>query len=148
MNQSKTQNAISFVVGLLVGAAVTMLAGTISVEPYDPLGHPDIRVTRPNRDSTITSPFVVEGEARGTWYFEADFPVTLIDEQGNTLVRHYATAQDEWMTTDFVPFKSELVFSVNRQTRGFLILAKDDPSDLPGNDASIRIPVIIAPTAN
>lgn len=105
---------------------------------------PRIRVTFPTAGATITSPLVVKGEARGTWYFEASFPVKLVDEQGNTIVQTYAQAQGEWMTENFVPFESTVTFATATSAtsgKGMLVLERDNPSGLPENDASVRIPV-------
>jgi hypothetical protein len=74
------------------------------------------------------------------WYFEAVFPVKLVDDQGNMLVETHADAQGDWMTEDFVPFKATLTFTTTAE-RGKLILQKDNPSGMPENDASIEVPV-------
>lgn len=90
---------------------------------------------------TVTSPLIVTGEAR-LWYFEGSFPVRLVNQQGQTLVDSYASADGEWMTEDWVPFTAELVFSPPLSgTTGKLILMKDNPSGLPENDDQVEIPV-------
>lgn len=89
----------------------------------------------------VESPLKITGEMRGPWFFEASFPVKLVDANGNLIVQHYAQAQSEWMTTDFVPFESELEFSYPRTETGFLVLEKDNPSGLPENAEAIEIPV-------
>lgn len=91
----------------------------------------------------ITSPLVVEGEARGTWFFEASFPIKITDEQGNALGISYAQAQSEWMTEDFVPFKGEITYVSKIDGNGFLVLEKDNPSGLPENADAIKIPVVL-----
>ncbi len=106
-------------------------------EPQDNL----IRLTTPKPGDTVRSPLIIEGEARGNWYFEASFPVTLLDANGNVLVQHYAMAQDEWMTTEFVPFRTELTFSAPAGEEGVLVLEKDNPSGLPEHADERRIPV-------
>ena len=103
-----------------------------------------IRVISPKEGDTVASPLLIKGEARGAWYFEASFPVRLIDSEGETLAVYYAQAQGEWMTEDFVPFFSELIFETPKTETGTLILEKDNPSGLPENDASIEIPVKFA----
>jgi hypothetical protein len=100
-----------------------------------------IKVSKPLPDQIIQSPFMVEGEARGTWFFEASFPVKLLDANGNVIASHFAQAQGDWMTEDFVPFKSQLEFENPDTDTGVLILEKDNPSGLPENDAKIEIPV-------
>lgn len=100
-----------------------------------------IIVNSPQRLATVTSPLTIRGEARGTWYFEGDFPVRIEDANGNVLGQHYATAQGEWMTEGFVPFESELSFMAPRTDTGTLILEKDNPSGLPEHADELRIPV-------
>lgn len=100
-----------------------------------------IRVTSPLPNTSVRSPLTITGEARGNWYFEASFPVRIEDANGNVLGQHYAEAQGEWMTTNFVPFRSTLTFSAPTTATGFLVLEKDNPSGLPENAAEIRVPV-------
>lgn len=100
-----------------------------------------IRVTTPQKNDYVTSPVLVEGEARGTWYFEASFPVKLIDSQSRLLGQAPAQAQGEWMTKDFVPFSLSLEFATPTTETGMLILEKDNPSGLPQYDSEFRIPV-------
>lgn len=101
-----------------------------------------IKVTKPLPNQLVESPLTIEGEARGTWFFEATFPVKLMDADGGLVAIHFAQAQGEWMTEDFVLFKAELIFEKPSTDTGILILEKDNPSGLPENDASIEIPVI------
>ncbi|PIR88802.1 MAG: hypothetical protein COU09_00280 [Candidatus Harrisonbacteria bacterium CG10_big_fil_rev_8_21_14_0_10_44_23] len=100
-----------------------------------------IRVFEPIQNAVISSPLIITGEARGNWYFEASFPVRVEDANGNVLGQHYATAQGEWMTEDFVPFKTELSFDSSQTQTGVLILEKDNPSGLSENADELRIPI-------
>ncbi len=100
-----------------------------------------IRVVEPTANQVVSSPLTITGEARGMWYFEGDFPVRIEDANGNELGRHYATAQDEWMTQEYVSFTSELVFSTPTTESGVLILEKDNPSGLPEHADQVEIPV-------
>lgn len=100
-----------------------------------------IHVSTPRPGDVITSPLVVEGEARGQWYFEASFPVKIVDGNGKVLGSTPAQAQGEWMTKEFVPFKAELSFVTSTTETGELILEKDNPSGLPENADEIRIPI-------
>jgi len=101
-----------------------------------------IVVVSPQPGDTLTENVVVEGEARGTWFFEASFPVELRDGDGNVLAQVPAQAIGEWMTEDFVPFKAEFTVDFNGATNGVLVLKKDNPSGLPENDAQIEVPVL------
>ena len=102
-----------------------------------------IKIANPRPNTTISSPLTITGEARGTWFFEASFPVRLVDNQGAEIATGIATAQGEWMTEDFVPFSATLTFST-AATIGTLILERDNPSGLPENADELRVPVKIS----
>ncbi len=102
----------------------------------------DIFLSSPLPNTTVTSPLIVEGEARGTWYFEASFPVRLFDGNGNEIAVAPAQAQGDWMTEDFVPYSVQLTFTQPSTSTGTLVLQKDNPSGLPENDESLIIPVL------
>ena len=103
--------------------------------------HSLIRVATPQPGAMIRSPLEVRGEARGPWYFEGDFPLILQDDQGHVLARGFASAQGKWMTTGFVPFTGTLEFNAPADTRGRLILQKDNPSGRRELDDAVVIPV-------
>lgn len=100
-----------------------------------------VKVTSPKPNDAITSPVTVEGVARGNWYFEASFPVSILDANGRELSRTAVQAQGEWMTTEFVPFASTINFSTPTTQTGFVVFEKDNPSGLPENAAEYRVPV-------
>ncbi len=101
-----------------------------------------IQITTPKADQVIESPLVIKGKARGSWYFEASFPVKLLDNQGKILAQGIAQAQSDWMTENFVPFVATLTFTKPTSTAGTLILQKDNPSGLPEHDVQISIPLL------
>lgn len=100
-----------------------------------------IRASFPKSNSTITSPVLVEGEARGFWFFEADFPVKVIDSAGNELGVGIAHALSDWMSEDFVPFQATVRFTTPGTKEGFVVLEKDNPSGLPEYADELRVPV-------
>jgi hypothetical protein len=100
-----------------------------------------IKVYSPEINAAIGSPLTIKGEARGNWYFEASFPVHLFDANGKELAVAPATAQGEWMTTNFVPFELTLTFDKPSTATGNLVLEKDNASGLAERDDSISIPV-------
>jgi len=94
--------------------------------------------------------FSVIGQARGYWFFEASFPVQLLDKDDNVLATGIAQAQPDsetgeinWMTENFVPFKADLKAPASYIGPATLILHKDNPSGLPEHDASISFPITI-----
>lgn len=104
-----------------------------------------IRINTPRPNSIINSPLIIKGEARGVWFFEASFPVVLIDWDGKVIAQGIAQAKGEWMTTEFVPFEAKLIFTLDKNTysnKGTLILKKDNPSGLPEHDDLLEIPVV------
>jgi hypothetical protein len=119
-------------------------AEEIAVKPTYINASPDnIVVDLPFPGAVTGKTFSVTGKARGTWYFEASFPIEVKDKDGKTIAQLPAQAQGEWMTTEFVPFN--VVVSVPQTYIGpaTLILHKDNPSGLPQNDASISFPITI-----
>ncbi|KKS28649.1 MAG: hypothetical protein UU89_C0031G0008 [Parcubacteria group bacterium GW2011_GWC2_42_11] len=118
-----------------------------------PLAYKDVIVVRNLNAGGITSPLIIEGEARGTWYFEASFPVVLTNWDGLIIAEGHAEAQSDWMTEEYVPFKATLTFTPPYKTgdqdfmkNGSLILKKDNPSGLPEHDDAFEIPITFAPT--
>ena len=107
-----------------------------------------IRVTMPKPNDHIGSPLTITGEARGTWFFEASFPIILTNWDGLIIAEGHATAQSEWMTEDFVPFVATLSFTNPYQPgdpdfmqRGSLILKRDNPTGLPEHDDALEFPI-------
>ena len=89
----------------------------------------------------ISSPLVITGEARGFWFFEASFPIKLLDSNRNEITRAIAQAKSDWMTEDFVPFEAVLNFENPQTSTGFIVFEKDNPSGLIENDDSFELPV-------
>ncbi len=108
-----------------------------------------IRLTTPRPNAVIESPLIISGEARGYWFFEASFSVVLTNWDGLIIAEHYAEAEDNWMTEEFVPFTSEVSFESPYTEgdpeffkRGTLILQKANASGLPEHDDALEIPVL------
>lgn len=100
-----------------------------------------VRVSSPSPNAVVSSPLVVRGEARGQWYFEADFPVRLVDAHGRELGVAPAPAGGEWMTGDFVPFEVALTFEPPATETGILILDRSNASGLAEHAAMVAVPV-------
>lgn len=97
-----------------------------------------IVIDSPLNNQVVTSPLLVTGSVVG-WYFEGDFPVWLEDDKGTILSRGYATAQDDWMAIEYVPFQTKLFFDAPKTGRGFVVFEEGDPSLL--NPQQHRVPV-------
>lgn len=110
-------------------------------EPRSPSPQNLIIISNPIPNQLISSPLVIQGRARGNWFFEATAPVKLIDAAGRNLATGFITAQGDWMTTEFVSFSGELPFATPPTATGQLIMEKNNPSGLPENDQQVVIPV-------
>lgn len=89
----------------------------------------------------INNPLHIYGQARGNWFFEGQFPAKLLDAQGIVFATGTATAKEDWITENFVPFTVTIGFVKPTTSSGMLILEKDNPSDLPENADQLEIPV-------
>lgn len=115
-----------------------------SIQPTPTPAYSDlIQVTKPLPGEGVNDPIIIEGKARGNWYFEASFPVEVKDADDKLVAGGIATAKGDWMTEDFVPFRAELKFFVRPTTvEGTLVLRNDNPSGLPENEKEVRIPIV------
>ncbi len=102
----------------------------------------DIVVTNPTPGAVTGKSFTVTGKARG-WYFEASFPVKVLDASGKTIATGIAQAQSDWMTSEFVAFKAPITVPTSYIGKATLVLMKDNPSGIPENDASASFPFTI-----
>lgn len=102
-----------------------------------------IRLKSPQENEEISSPLIIQGLARGYWLLKAEFPITLLDSQGNILGRCIASAQFDWIIDDFAPFPTELEFTGDALTKAVLILNKSNPSALAEHDDQLMTPAVI-----
>jgi hypothetical protein len=102
-----------------------------------------IVVSLPLPGNVTGKEFSIIGKARGTWFFEASFPVEVLDKDGKTLFSGGAHAEGDWMTTDFVPFKIDVKVPQSYIGKATIVLKKDNPSGLPEHDASVMYPITI-----
>jgi hypothetical protein len=159
---TKTQYAVSIILGLVIvfgGVALVMpqkiVAPAVSELPIiDPSqrGQPtyanatpeDIIVTLPFPGAVTGKAFSVTGKSRGYWFFEASFPVRVLDTDGNQIaVGLAAPVGGEWMTPEFVEFKADIVLPDSYTGPATLVLENDNPSGLPENAKSVSMPIIV-----
>ncbi|MBI2120554.1 MAG: hypothetical protein HYT94_02945 [Parcubacteria group bacterium] len=103
-----------------------------------------IQVESLHAGDRVQSPLIVTGQARGNWFFEASFPIKILDKDGIMIGQGHAEAQDEWMTENFVPWKATVSFIAPASGGGEAVFMKDNPSGLPEHDAEVRVPVLFA----
>ena len=100
-----------------------------------------IVITSPLSGNKIDSPLKVTGSVPGSWSFEGQFIVRLLDVEGNIVSVSTATVQGEWMTEQQVPFNASLAYDNLPLGTGSLVLEKSNPSGLPENDDKLILPV-------
>lgn len=111
------------------------------------VGVPDkLVIDSPTPNEIISSPVSLIGRARGTWFFEGSFPVSIEDEKGRVLGKGIAEfvpayPNEEWMTENFVKFQAQLKFSTPSTSVGNIIFSKDNPSGRPELDETFRLPI-------
>ncbi|MBI3573863.1 hypothetical protein HY090_02330 [Candidatus Kaiserbacteria bacterium] len=101
-----------------------------------------IFVTTPKPNQSTTGTIVIKGFARGTWFFEASFPIEVRNDRGLTIGEGQGRADTDWMTKNFVPFTAEVNLSLYNGP-ATIVLKKDNPSGDPARDASLSFPVVI-----
>ncbi|MFW5773788.1 MAG: Gmad2 immunoglobulin-like domain-containing protein [Tangfeifania sp.] len=102
-----------------------------------------IRIEKPTAGSTVSFPLEITGEARGNWFFEAEFTVRLV-QNGTELAIAIVKAQDDWMTMDYVPFSATMNFDAEgRGGDASLVFKNNNASGKPELDKTFKLPVKI-----
>ena len=92
---------------------------------------PSIVLKNLKENDFITSPLVIKGEARGTWFNEGSFPVILTDGDGLIIAETQTTVNSNWKTDDYVEFEAYLEFTTPEvyKTNGHLIFQNANQAD-------------------
>ncbi len=104
--------------------------------------HPSglIYASVPQSGAIVSGKVTVLGMARGQWFFEGSFPVSIVDANGKVLGSGIASAEGEWMTEEFVPYVAKIEMKEKAETKqGAIILSRDNPSG--GPESFLTIPV-------
>jgi hypothetical protein len=101
-----------------------------------------VYIDTPTSNQKISSPVVLSGKARGSWYFEASFPIEILDASGKVIGQGQGQARSDWMTSNFVPFTAAIIFtSPGSGKTGIVRVKNDNPSGDPARDKHVDIPV-------
>ncbi|MGC9046925.1 MAG: GerMN domain-containing protein, partial [Minisyncoccia bacterium] len=90
----------------------------------------DIVVNFPHENEKIKSPLIINGRARGNWFFEAEFGAKLYDQNNNLLGQTILRAKNDWMTEDFVDFEGVMNFQKPETKYGKLMFLSANPSGI------------------
>lgn len=116
--------------------------------PTEPCGEQpaqQVVVTTPQPNEVVQNPIKISGQAKGRWFFEASFPIKLVNSQGILLTFGIAQATSDWMTENYVPFTSELNYQVDATTSAVLVFERDNPSGIISQNDKFEVPIILSP---
>ncbi len=128
-------------------ATTTPGTGTTTATSTSSVNTKPLTISNLKSGQTIGSPFTVKGKAPGPWYFEASFPVRVLDNAGREIGQGIAQADGDWMTTEDVAFTAKLTFTATSGV-GSVVFEKDNPSGLPEYDAHVTVPVRFTDSAD
>lgn len=98
-------------------------------------------ISAPKAGGVVANPIQVKGKVPGSWSFEANFGVELLDANRKSVATSYATVDGNWMTKKDVTFTALVPFKPPSTKTGFLVLHKANPSDIEGKADSVEIPI-------
>lgn len=131
------------VVGYIIFAKPSVSAAPTQEQTDTGALHDKVKVSAPESGATVGQSFAVTGEAPGTWYFEASFPIEVLDATGAVIAQTHADALSDWMTAEQVAFSATTTIATEYHGAATLVLHKDNPSGLPEHEDSIQIPIVI-----
>jgi hypothetical protein len=99
------------------------------------------QVTSPAANASVTSPLHVTGIAPANWYFENQFPVRLLDAQGNVIAEAAATPRVNW-TENANPKEFDATLSFTATGPATLVLQQDMPRE-DATPAEVRVAVTL-----
>ena len=142
--------ALAVIIVVLLGVLIFYNPAQGPTIPTTPTGttSPDghVVVMSPAPNATITSPFVVQGAVTGGgWFFEATFPIKVLDANGTVIGQGLAQAKSDWMSTGTVPFSASITFTKPATATGTIVFTKDNPSANPVNNGQpFDIPIVFS----
>lgn len=101
----------------------------------------EIILNAPKPLQKINNPVNVSGKARGSWFFEGSFPAEVTDAKGNSLGTGTMQAEENSQTSEFVSFSGVIDYKNPSTATGSLILRNDNPSGIPENQKTLKIPI-------
>lgn len=113
---------------LLAGCQTSTTPNNLQPAIPKPAENDEIKIESPLMNEVVKSPLSIKGEIKGYWMFEAQFDTRLEDTNGRELATAPATALDDWMTEEFVPFETEMEFNPGTAAEGKIIFLEAFPS--------------------
>ena len=118
-------------------------ASTSQTQAAAPTAVADLaQVSAPTANSAVTSPLHVTGVAPANWYFENQFPVRLVDAQGQTIAEAPATPRVNW-TANAEPKEFDAMLSFTVSGPATLVLQEDNARG-DATPREVRVPLTLA----
>lgn len=116
---------------------------TPSSENNDPKTVPIVLI--PSKNSVIKTPVTIKGTIPPGWMFEGVFPIQIQSRTGGVLAQGQASevTPGSWQSGEPVEFTASIKFPDRPSGAGYIVLMNDNPSGLPENSKSHKVPVII-----
>lgn len=100
-----------------------------------------IQMERPQLGAEVSSPLIISGSAPGSWFFEANLPLSVKTNNGQVLAKESFIATGEWMTQDLVEFSQDLTFDQPKENLGYISIENNNPSGFPKNQIEFTWPI-------
>lgn len=100
-----------------------------------------IEVTDPKPYTVLSTPFRVEGKAKGEWYGNNRLTIKLLDQNKKILSEKSVFALSETKKDAMVPFVAAVDFQAPALDRGTLLIEKVSTTDFPGKNGPLVIPI-------
>lgn len=94
-------------------------------------------------NSKVSGVVSYSGSIKNAYFFEGNILVNVLDNNKNLLLGGYTMATSEWMTVEPVSFEGNIDFTNLPKGPAYIEIHNDNASDLPENDKSVLVPIII-----
>jgi hypothetical protein len=107
----------------------------------------EVEIKSPAANSTISGDFVIRGSMPGSWYFEANAQLRIIDASYQEIAIGSVQALSDWMTTQRVPFEVKMNTStLNTTGKATIIISSENvqgDEDGARKVKKMEVPVVI-----
>ena len=95
------------------------------------------------KNDTVQLGSTLTGSITGSWFFEGDFPVRVLNEEMEILDTVLAKTSQDWMTEDDISFEVVLDIDIEESSNVILRFEKSNPSGLIENDDYIDFAIML-----
>lgn len=104
-------------------------------------------VAAPLANARVASPLTVSGAAPEAWFFEDQFDVVLLGDDGVVYAQAPARAAADWDGQGPKQFAAEFDFTVSAETPATILLQERVIDEEQAEPLQVRVPVTLAPTS-